>query len=487
MIKVYIKSNDETIFHRIKYVISQMLTAIGYEHAFFNNISEINDCFSIACTPKNSVSYDLSKKFDLLIPYDSYEPWTASCPDIKSEKIGGIPILYIDEMPRFLINDRLIGFDLINIVFYLLSRQEEYSYEHKNFKDVFLPTYSTLYENGILQIPIINYYIKFIENYIANLYPVKPKPKWKNNSPYAVVLSHDLDSLPLRDITIPLHQLLNAFGSRGFINKVSLIKNSLVDMFLIPSDSNWQLSCWLDKEREYNCSSTFFIAGNTKRRLRSDPYYWLSSKIIHNGQKIRLSDLAKSFEDIGWEIGLHGSYNSYKDENLLRKERDLLVKQTGCNIKGIRHHNLRFDVKETWKIHENLGFTYDTTLGYNEVNGFRAGIAFPFNPYDFHTEREYNLLELPMSIMDGSFFCNYGENIDAQKAILRCKKMINAVEETGGMLVVNFHPNFYQTTLPDSWKLYKYILDYARKSGAWVANCGEIADWWSERRKLLSI
>jgi len=92
-----------------------------------------------------------------------------------------------------------------------------------------------------------------------------------------------------------------------------------------------------------------------------------------------------------------------------------------------------------------------------------------------------------MSIMDGSFFCNYGENIDAQKAILRCKKMINAVEETGGMLVVNFHPNFYQTTLPDSWKLYKYILDYARKSGAWVANCGEIADWWSERRKLLSI
>ncbi|MGB9597918.1 MAG: polysaccharide deacetylase family protein [Candidatus Poribacteria bacterium] len=485
MIKVYIESYDQIIYHRIKYVMSQMLIAIGYEHTFLNNISEVNDDFSIACIPKNSISYDLTKKFDLLIPYSRYDLWTEPCPNIKSEKIEGIHILYIDEQPKFLINNRVIGFDLINIIFYLLSKQEEYSYGHRDSRDLFLPTYSTLYENGLVQIPLINYYLKYIENYIIQNSNISPKTKWKNKASYAVVLSHDLDNLPSKDITISLHQLLKSFSHHGFVSKISTIKNNLIDIFLSPSTSDWQFSYWLDKEKQYNCSSTFFIAGNTKERLRSDPNYWLSSKVTHNGQKMRLSDLAKSLEDMGWEIGLHGSYNSYKDEVLLKKEKDLLIKQTGCNIMGIRQHNLRFDVKETWSIYENLNFTYDTTLGYNEVNGFRAGIAFPFNPYDLSNEREYNLLELPMSIMDGSFFCNYGENLDLQKATMRCEKILNAVKETEGMLVVNFHPNFY--THSDSWKLYEYILEYTSRSGAWITNCKEIANWWLERRRSLTM
>ncbi len=487
MISVYIESPDEIIRHRIRYVMTQMLVAMGFQHTFFSKRDEINDGFSIACVPRNSDLSESLKKFDLIVPYGSYASWTERCPDIRSEKIDGINVLYIDEFPKFLINERLLGFDLINIVFYLLSRQEEYTYEHRDPKGGFSPTYSTLYENGVLQIPLINYYIKHIENHIVNSSRITPEPKWKDNSHYAVVLSHDVDVLPFRDITVPLYQIINAFSLRGFIAKLSLMKNSLMDMLLSPSSiTDWQLSYWLDKEKEYNLYSTFFVAGNTINRQRSDPSYWLSSKVIHNGQEWRLSDVVKSFEDMGWEIGLHGSYNSYQDENLLGKERDLLIKQTGCKIIGVRHHCLRFDVRKTWSVHENLGFTYDTTLGYNEINGFRAGIAFPFTPYDIYNGCEYNLLELPMSIMDGSFFCDYGEKLDAQKAIIRCEKITNAVKETGGMLVVNFHPNFCATTHADSWKLYEYILKHATESGAWVTNGKEIANWWIKRRNQLT-
>jgi peptidoglycan/xylan/chitin deacetylase (PgdA/CDA1 family) len=489
MITIHIKASDDSVYKRISYVMRQILIPIGYKFAILRDMGKVNSDYSIACVPdKLLMDGSFQQEFDLVIPYGDYTPFLKDDANIKVHEIDGVPILYAGEKPEFLIRDRKVGFDLINAVFYLLSRQEEYNYGHRDLRDRFVAFYSVLYEHGILQIPVINYYISFIEQYINSRIQGKPEPKWKGGAPYAVVLSHDLDSLPSGDITIPLFQIPKAFQTHGFASKLGHLKNCLRDILIYMSSTpNWQLSYWLDKESEYDFRSTFFVASNTTNRDRSDPAYWLHSKLVYDSRKQHLFEVVKFIEDSGWEIGLHGSYNTFQDENLLYEEKKQFIRQSGCDIKGIRNHYLRFDVRKTWKIQESLGFAYDTTLGYSECNGFRVGIAFPFTPYDLQNEREYNLLELPLSVMDGSFFEDYGERLEIKKSIQRCERLFNAIEETGGMLVVNFHLNFCVTNHPDSWALYEYVLKRSAESGAWVTTGREIAEWWIERQEGLMI
>jgi len=485
MITVDIEPADTIVYNRIRYVMAQLLVAVGFPFIILREPDKVDDNFTIACIPEDlSESYLSRQEFDLIIPYGDYAPWTADDANIKMDKIEGVPVLYIDRKPEFLIRDHRVGFDLINVVFFLLSRQEEYTYEHRDLWDCFAAPYSVLYEQGILGIPIINYYIKHLELYVRRWIRGVSEPRWKDGAPYSVILSHDVDHLPSNDITITLNRLLHANRDPGFIADMLGYTKELLSSGRL-SKPTWRLSDWIEKEREYGFHSTFFLAANTRRLHHNDPSYWIYSKLIHNGKRISISRVAKMIEEDGWEIGLHGSMNTYIDQQLLSKEKKLLIDQTGCTVAGIRQHYLRFDVRKTWQVQESLGFSYDTTLGYNERNGFRAGIAFPFVPYDLQNEREYNLLELPVSIMDGNFFADYGEKLDARKAIQRCKKLFKVVEQTEGLLVVNFHPHYYATTHPDWWAVYEYILQNVAESGAWVATGREIADWWSERRDRL--
>jgi len=485
MINVYIDSPDTIIYKRIQYVITQIFVPIGFPFSILRWGDKINGVLSIACVPEKALEYPLSlQKFDLVIPYGDYTQWISNDESIELEKLEGIPVLYIGRKPEFLIYDGKLGFDLISAVFYLLSRQEEYTYRHRDLWDCFAAPYSVLYEKGILRIPIINYYIKYLESYIRQKVHDVPLPKWNNRSPYTAIISHDLDHLPSKDITIPLKRMFRFKGKAEFASNMLSGTKELFSLFK-PSKPNWTFEYWIQKEKEYSFHSTFFVAANTGYRHRDDPSYWIHSKLSYNSQRIPISKVTKTIEENGWEIGLHASMNTYKDRQLLSREMDTLRKNTDCKILGIRQHYLRFDVNKTWRIHEDLGFLYDSTMGYNERIGFRAGIAFPFNPYNFENEREYNLLELSLCIMDSSLNTPVGEKLDVEKSIQRCYNIMDAVKQTSGLLVVNFHPHFYVVPYPDWWRVYEAVLKRLLEDGAWVATAKEVAESWNERRKNL--
>ncbi|HGJ64475.1 TPA: hypothetical protein ENS27_03695 [bacterium] len=485
MICVYIESENEVIKKRIRYVMEQLLVPIGYPFTFQAELNSFDNIFTIACIPENkSDIQSYTQKFDIVIPYGDYNSWLVDDVDIKADKVDDIYVLYIKKTPEYLIHDGKIGFDLINIVFYLLSRQEEYVYTHRDLWNRFSATYSILYENGILGIPIINYYIKFLASYIQQQSRQLPEPKWKDGKSFAVVLSHDVDRLSSNYLSIIINKILRA---RKYSNPASTIISSIKELLSFTKSEKWDLSDLTGKEAQFGFHSTFFIASNTQYRHPDDPHYWINSKLIYKKKKIALNNLAKLLQDEGWEIGLHGSINSYQDQDLLSREKELLIKNTNCSIQGIRQHYLCLDVNKTWQIHEKLGFRYDTTLGFNERIGFRGGVAFPFNPYNFQTEQKFTLLELPMTIMDGSLFSINGEKLDYYKAVQRCNKLFSNIRQTEGLLVINFHPHYYQSVYPEWWAIYEYILNYLSESSVWVATGKEIVDWWSERKKKLYI
>ncbi len=88
---------------------------------------------------------------------------------------------------------------------------------------------------------------------------------------------------------------------------------------------------------------------------------------------------------LGGEVGLHGSYRSGDDEALLRAERHDLEVLLGRPVRGLRFHYLRMRWHEVVGRLDRLGIEYDTTLGFSDRPGPRAGFSFPFRPWDHAT------------------------------------------------------------------------------------------------------
>jgi hypothetical protein len=110
----------------------------------------------------------------------------------------------------------------------------------------------------------------------------------------------------------------------------------------------------------------------------------------------------------GRDVGLHGSYLSHVSADDLAAQRAQIEEASGAKASGTRQHFLRFDVGRTFAAQEAAGFDHDSTLGYNEALGFRAGIAAPFHPWNASARAPHRLLELPLTVMDGTLFPHAG-------------------------------------------------------------------------------
>ena len=48
--------------------------------------------------------------------------------------------------------------------------------------------------------------------------------------------------------------------------------------------------------------------------------------------------------------------------------------------------------------------TYDSTLGYADSVGYRAGVCYSYHPYDLRRRQMLQLRERPLIVMEGSLF-----------------------------------------------------------------------------------
>ncbi|RKY58938.1 MAG: hypothetical protein DRP95_05515 [Candidatus Latescibacterota bacterium] len=133
---------------------------------------------------------------------------------------------------------------------------------------------------------------------------------------------------------------------------------------------------------------------------------------------------------------------------------------------------MRLDPECSFECYEEAGFLYDATLGYNDRAGYRAGISFPFRPYDPGRGKAVDLVELPLGVQDVAVECEG----TSEKGIL---KLAERVRECGGMLSLLWHQSAFHRS-----PLYEAILRWAKECGAWVATGREIASWWRARGQV---
>jgi peptidoglycan/xylan/chitin deacetylase (PgdA/CDA1 family) len=185
-------------------------------------------------------------------------------------------------------------------------------------------------------------------------------------------------------------------------------------------------------------------------------------------------DMAPEVEEIidrGWEVGLHGGFTTYLNEQEMREKKERLERVTSRTVLGYRNHYLCFRVPETWEYLSRVGIKYDSTLGYADCAGFRNGMCHPYNPFNRNTADEIDILEIPLTLMDGTLDNTYMRLGDAEKWDL-IKMLIDSVAKCRGVFTLLWHNTFI--TGGANLRLYNKILQYASEKNAWITSGAEI-------------
>ena len=128
---------------------------------------------------------------------------------------------------------------------------------------------------------------------------------------------------------------------------------------------------------------------------------------------------------------------------------------------------------------EKAGFSYDSTVGYNETVGYRAGTTQAFKPLDVQT-----ILELPLHIMDTALFYPAYLNLSPEQAAAVIRTMVENAVRFGGVLTVNWHD---RSIAPERlWDAaYIHLLDELKTRHAWFATASDSVAWFRKRRSAV--
>lgn len=302
--------------------------------------------------------------------------------------------------------------------------------------------------------------------------PFACKSLWPGKR-FAVCLTHDVDEVKK---TYQWFTRPAAYLKKG---EVGSLKGQLLSLWhrLLGEEPYWTFDDIMELEERLGVrSSFFFLKENGKADIMS-PDTWKLMGRRYDFNDPRLKGVMKKLSGGGWEVGLHGSYGSYRDFGLLESEKKMLQESLGNKVTGIRQHHLNLELPKTWEYHDRAGLKYDTSLGFKDRMGFRGGTCLPFHPVS--GQRMLDLLEIPLAVMDTPLF---GYKKDRLRADL--EGMVDAVSVSGGVLTMLWHHAVFNEHEYPGWGAeYGRIIELCRSRNAWITCGRELADWWIWRER----
>jgi hypothetical protein len=197
-------------------------------------------------------------------------------------------------------------------------------------------------------------------------------------------------------------------------------------------------------------SAFYFMTRHTNPRFDGD--YSIDDPWIRN--------LLREVGGRGHEVGLHPSYDTYREESGVRLEFELLAE--ACRQEGLvqqrfggRQHFLRWANPTTWRLWDEAGLDYDSTLGYADAVGFRCGACYEFPVFDLPARRTLKLVERPLVAMESSLLHYAG--VSPEKAVERMRRIKETCRIFDGDFTILWHNSQLMTTR--SQDAYAAVLD----------------------------
>jgi|SRR5579863_5230685 len=342
--------------------------------------------------------------------------------------------------------------DLLASTMLTLARFEETLPSPKDEHGRFSAHSSIAWRDRFLDRPIIDEFGLALEQALSHLLP-----RWMpQQRRLRVKLSHDVDEIGL------------PFTLRGTIGHVARRGHpawALRDL----------LAPLVNIETTYQRLLRRIVALSLERGITPAVYWKASAPGLNDtGYDPRQHAIRLMIEDLrtqGVELGIHPGYASYQSPDTLAAEVSALQELFGKRQLGGRQDFLRWN-PQMWIEWESLGLAYDSSVGFADRIGFRAGTCYPFRPWILSEHREANLLEIPLLAMDETFYSH--QKLEPAETLVRLRELLARCRAVGGVFTLLWHNtrivhrgflHAYQTLLDElaGTESYNWETDYDRR------------------------
>jgi hypothetical protein len=307
--------------------------------------------------------------------------------------------------------------DILSAALWTMARVEESVPGPGDAHGRFPASESVALRFGYLDRPIVDEYALAFRQALSSLVPGWSPPARL----LRLKLSHDIDLVGLpRNLRSTVAHLYPRGIPRAFLRDVLSFSGVGYPAYLQAVLETAQVS----REGGYDSAFYWKASGRTP---------WDSG---YDAEHPQVREVIDRLALEGFELGVHPAYGTFGEPHQLEAEVDRLRRVVGSGAIGGRQHFLRWR-PSTWSTWERAGLAYDSSVGFADAMGFRAGTAVPYHPWLFEEDRESALIEIPLVVMD----CTPVEymHLGARETLAAIAALVRRCEGVGGVFTLLWH------------------------------------------------
>jgi len=313
--------------------------------------------------------------------------------------------------------------DIISSTFFMLSRWEEKACRERDNHNRFDEDFALAIKQNFFDKPIVNEYVDLLYSALLSI-GLRQKKKQQQYTP---ILSHDIDYIKKwKHFSSLINESKKNIKKRQFL-RIPLNLGSFFFSKIQLINDPYDNLIWLSEiAKRKGVLSTFYFMSGISNSKYDQVDYDLSSK--------KMRSIVDKLLDNGCKVGLHPSYESYLSKDVMTKEVRSINLSIDMEIEESRQHYLRIQIPETFRILEDLGINYDSSLLYGKNIGFRNGVCYDFPIFDILERRKMKIIERPLIFME-----NHHLNTDRAIMHLKFKQVIDRVKYFEGSALILWH------------------------------------------------
>ena len=380
-------------------------------------------------------------------------PWRPVPRTVASETVAGrrLPVLFghgtgSGELVHAETAGVRLDVDVFGSCFFMLARYEERALPDRDARRRFPAAASVAVRERFLGLPLADAYVELLWSALARAWPRLQRPR----SRYALALTHDVDD-PLASLGRRPAALVRQLGAdalrRGDAGLAAQRVRSWAGIARGDRrhDPYNPFDFLMDVGERHGLAAAFYFRAGGTPAPRA-PAYTLEHPWVR--------DLLRRVHRRGHEIGFHAGFDTYRDAARTAEEFGRLrraAERDGIRQEawGGRQHYLMWENPDTWSNWEQAGLDYDTTLGFADRIGFRAGTCHAFRTFDVVRRRPLRLRERPLHIMDGTLFEYMALSPDAARE--HALAVADECRRHHGTLSLLFHNDVLMTSRRRRW------------------------------------
>ncbi|HOZ30272.1 MAG TPA: polysaccharide deacetylase family protein [Bacteroidales bacterium] len=364
--------------------------------------------------------------------------------DYPEQNVYRIPVLFgksdlkSNDGTYFLANDLFAG------IFFMLTRWEEIALAKFDKHERFVEAENLSVKFDYYDRPVVNEYIQLIRSLLKNL---GININYKNRD-FNIFLTHDIDEIARYDT---FGKIVKALGG-------DIVKRKSIKTFIKTLKDVYHIK--IKNQNDVYDTFDFLMNTSEKKGLQSRFYFipgYSGEKDVRFDIRNRfLKTITDRIKYRGHIIGIHPSYSSFCNINQLREEKKRLENYVE-NIYEGRQHYLRLKIPNSWQDWEDSNLKIDSSVGFYDRTGFRAGICFEYPLFNVVTRKKLQLRERPLIVMDTAL---RKQCVTKEKTKERGLKLFDCTKKFDGDFVLLWHNSNLSVNEWEGWdEVYKSITE----------------------------